>query len=87
MDEKTAQLTGKHMEVPDRLEYEAWRSQFSSWSGMDERIIPMVAAFNARGLATWGSCEGHPDEFPQGTWYPWIHFGTKEGDLAASFRD
>lgn len=40
--------------------------------GIDPGIKHAVAAFNARGFITTGSCEGHLDRgFP----YPWIDFG------------
>ena len=42
---------------------------------MDARVLPLVAALNARGIPTWGSCDGHPDTFPRGVWYPWVYLG------------
>jgi hypothetical protein len=54
---------------------------------MDARIIPLVAALNARGISTWGSCEGHPDDFPQGTWYPWVYIGINSWSPTTDVHD
>ncbi len=41
--------------------------------GLDARIAPLVSELNTRGLRTWSSCAGHPDEFSLATWWPWIY--------------
>lgn len=87
VDEPIPILDGQHLDVPRREEYERWLALHSSAKGMDPRITPLVASLNARGLPTWGSCEGHPDDFPQGTWYPWVYIGTNPGPLAVSAHD
>lgn len=68
-------LTGQHLDLPDPILYGKWLKWHLGDPAMDHRIAPLVSAFNARGFQTWGSCQGHPETFPMGTWYPWIYFG------------
>jgi hypothetical protein len=82
-EESATHFEGRHLEVPDRRLYDLEFEHISGRNGTDERIIPLVAAFNARGLVTWGSCEGHPDTFPGGLWYPWVYFGVRPDPMVA----
>jgi hypothetical protein len=79
----TPLLDSRHLNVPEKTTYEFELERVSAWGGMDPQILPLVAALNARGLTTWGSCEGHPDTFPQGLWYPWVYFGVKPEPMVA----
>lgn len=47
--------------------------------GLDGRISPLVVELNRRGLRTWSSCQGHPEDFPSSTWWPWIYLSPTRG--------
>lgn len=65
----------------------AWDEAVATWGDVDPEVAPLVAALNWRGLPTTASCAGHPEEFPQGLWYPWVDIGAPPEQLDAAPTD
>jgi len=75
-----------HLELPDPERRRECAERAAVFPGMDERIKPLVGALWARGIPTVQSCEGHPDDFPHGVWYPWVYLGVDDLNVTAPAR-